>query len=97
MPESIKLNCMECGEIEVDYHFERDDGQYILAPIGLFPEKQNVIDLYEGMTEENIENFDLYQMKAVGVSHLSYDDDGKEEADKHILGSFQAWFLEVKG
>jgi hypothetical protein len=95
----LKLKCVVCGEVEVDftYPFTDGDGNGFIVPVSLYQTLKDVDKLYEEITGLNYfaqcdkEIKDSFEQTTLSLSHLSPDDDGWEETEKHKLEPILCW------
>ena len=92
----MKGKCKVCGEIEIDYHFEGNDGE-MSVPVALCPTIQSLgkyIKHFSGVSYKKNTGNSLqksFKKKFITPSHKSYDDDSYEECKRHTLEPIECW------
>ena len=93
----IKLNCLVCGEVEIDHSFWNETSETIHIPFDLCPTIQSLGKFYKKETGETYESAtgikisEAFTVTEEGLLHASVDDIDYEEALKHTMGKVKCW------
>jgi len=91
----IKVRCKLCGEIEIDTHFEDDNGA-MYVPVVFAKTIKDLRKYVDGVLGEPYEALgstveDSFEREFITPLHLSPDDAGVEEAKRHKLEPIECW------
>lgn len=93
--QTLKVNCVTCGTIDVDAIFSNDDGASIM-PVSIYPTIDDFLVAYKEMVGSSWADDtgeDPYKQIEKSFRDLSHAciDDGVEELDKHSIGKIECW------